>query len=283
MALFQGDPPFTDRIKYHLDLRNWVTPNIEATTFGEAYKKARGSGLSKFNWNYGRYDTKYAGTPAEQMRETGITDDLIRSSGGGGLYNFRRSAAKNIEPLHGWRSLGTSLISAFTNRSEHDVRKMIDPGYKKESTDYQKWEKDALRLSFGFPQRHDTFKVSEYRPTRGKNIADTSSVYYALNNPENRQQIFDEIFSSINFTKINPENWKKKISKEQVGTLMNLGRITVDEEEDEKGRYLSMYDIQDYNPFGTKMNWPAKGFEIYDRAYFEEKGHQYYPIKSSKQ
>ena len=68
--------PDWDEIKAGLNPKNWgVKDYTDKGEFGEAYSSARQAGEKEFMWNGKRFNTDYKGTPAQQLKETGITND----------------------------------------------------------------------------------------------------------------------------------------------------------------------------------------------------------------
>ena len=46
--------------------------------FNTSYSLAKKSGEKEFMWNNKRYSTNYNGTPQQQLKETGITDNQLQ-------------------------------------------------------------------------------------------------------------------------------------------------------------------------------------------------------------
>ena len=74
--------PDFDEIISTLNPKNWgVTDYTDKGDFNTAYATARKAGEKEFLFNGKRYNTKYDGTPQQQLRETGITDSRLGIQG----------------------------------------------------------------------------------------------------------------------------------------------------------------------------------------------------------
>lgn len=106
---------------------------------------------------------------------------------------------------------------------------------------------DAYNLYMGHPQKYNTFKISNYKPSKSIN----NSIYYSIPNNELEEQVL----------RIKLKEGKRVINDDGAGVM---GHYTVSEGEDEKGKYRSYYDKWDIAPidFGKPM-------EIYDRIYYD--------------
>tara|TARA_R110002012_G_scaffold261340_2_gene443228 strand:+ start:8268 stop:10679 length:2412 start_codon:yes stop_codon:yes gene_type:complete len=181
--------------------------------------------------------------------------------------------------------------------------------------------RDLMRLSMGLKQEHNTIPKSKYKPTKSKN-KDTE--YYTSPNTDRSignllKWYFDEKDTSNTITSelhgssfaeddqvINPKDFitwmqkrdrggernKKLIGTNRIHMGSDLGEFIIDGGKDEKGHYISYYDLWDVNPFGdvATQNYNSKdyglpegvadklqrltgttGVEIYNRIYYNPK------------
>ena len=246
----------------------------------------------------------------EQMEEYGITDELRKSY----VKDKSEKAYNNITP-QGYGDIKTNLdrYRRFKGNLGRDPEALWYDGPKDDKTYYTiPNREDAFRLYLGMPQTNNSFSVSDYRPGDSE---DKSMVYLKptyFQNPEIRQELLDNYFDK------ETNKGKRKIGNERGlsrgewkgdGTPFPdadnaLGDFTFDMGEDEKGSYISIYDIWDLNPFnstgeGSSLNRTGKAllnlfnkksgkkatsesevselfgagkpFEIYERIYFDPK------------
>jgi len=246
----------------------------------------------------------------EQMEEYGITDELRKSY----VKDKSEKAYNNITP-QGYGDIKTNLdrYRRFKGNLGRDPEALWYDGPKDDKTHYTiPNREDAFRLYLGMPQINNSFSVSDYRPGDSE---DKSMVYLKptyFQNPEIRQELLDNYFDK------ETNKGKRKIGNERGlsrgewkgdGTPFPdadnaLGDFTFDMGEDEKGSYISIYDIWDLNPFnstgeGSSLNRTGKAllnlfnkksgkkatsesevselfgagkpFEIYERIYFDPK------------
>jgi hypothetical protein len=75
-----GKGGWLDDISSTLNPYNWrVTDYTKSGTRGQAFAAARKAGEKEFMWNGERFNTNYAGTPEQQLKETGIIDDVNKN------------------------------------------------------------------------------------------------------------------------------------------------------------------------------------------------------------
>jgi len=163
---------------------------------------------------------------------------------------------------------------------------------------------DAFRLYLGMPQKENSFGVSDYKPTNSKN---PNQVYFRPNywSDSMKQQILNDY---LKFKEINdfqnslnnsdkPENkfifnektnvfpWKLDSLKKANVPWDNpetakwvqdnpLGDFTVNSSEDSLGKYMSIYDKWDLNPFiGGEGASSNKANNLALIAYMKMRGH----------
>lgn len=286
-----------DGIKMGVNPKNvFVTKDFnKEKDFDTAYTKARNKGEKQFMWNNKRYSTNMEGTPQEQLQWSGITDERLMGSN-----ILRERIARNVSP-HGYGHTKSAIKSILTDTPEipipdKDLKGKLFPSDSLQAIQKEKWmddnpwttegwiprevgerpaHQDALNLTMGLPQKYNSFSVSSYKPTISKN---KNITYYSLNE--------DKIQNNILQNALN-QDLKENESK-QVHSIDNpnqteqegaLGTYTISRGKDDRGDYISYYDINDYSPF--KEYEPGKGkggmvspfgkpFEIYDRLYFKQ-------------
>ena len=246
----------------------------------------------------------------EQMEEYGITDELRKSY----VKDKSEKAYNNITP-QGYGDIKTNLdrYRRFKGNLGRDPEALWYDGPKDDKTYYTiPNREDAFRLYLGMPQTNNSFSVSDYRPGDSE---DKSMVYLKptyFQNPEIRQELLDNYFdkeTNKGKRKIGNERGLSRGEWQGDGTPFPdadnaLGDFTFDMGEDEKGSYISIYDIWDLNPFnstgeGSSLNRTGKAllnlfnkksgkkatsesevselfgagkpFEIYERIYFDPK------------
>lgn len=283
---------------------NWgLNDYSNVGNFDKAYSKARANSEKEFIWNNKRFNTDMAGTPAQQLQWSGITNDRLGIQG-----DLERRAYNTVKPSI-YDSEGTaSNINNFikgNNRFENitdKVTPLIDSLlaesnkpvelYNKEKADAIRkqldelmnrnfrgeddpYSEDAWRIYLGKPQTKNTFGISNYIPSIGK---ETNINYYSL-----PKSFKEELFNLYNNKKIkegvNSEFAFENVLGENASRARVLGNFTVNKGKDDKGEYISYYDKYDLNPdlpivgefFGGLDNFVGKPFEIYDRIYIDPK------------
>lgn len=120
---------------------------------------------------------------------------------------------------------------------------------------------DAWRFYLGIPQKHSTFRISDYRPAKSKE----KKYYYALS-----KKLEAKIFESFLLYHENINIGESEIDTDPY----IMGNYTLSMSRDEKGHYISYYDIWDLHPLGKRLELSkilraGKPFEIYGRIYFD--------------
>jgi len=270
----------------NLNPKNWRVRDLSNfKTRGEAFNAARNDGEKEFMYKGARYNTNYAGTSEQQLKETGLTNEQLQNRS-----PLNKNLTKNLFPF-GYNNITSRLINAGIKNNKETLRNIYDNKgvITKETNKYDynfnihnnftEWMKDpktfkqinnrldALNLYSGIPQKNNTFKISDYRPSTAKN---KNANYYSFNN--NNDVIADRIVSYANSTL---DKWAG--TDIPVGTeylLLDglddkavMGTYKVSAGKDKKGNYLSYYDIWDLSPANF-----GKPFEIYDRVYTKDYG-----------
>ena len=254
----------------------------------------------------------------EQMEKDGITDELKK----GYVEGKSEKAYNNIIP-QGYGNIETNLdrYRRLAQNIGRDPDGLWYDGPKDNKNLYTiPNREDAFRLYLGMPQVNNSFGVSDYRPGDSE---DKSMVYLKpnyFNEDPIRQALVDQYFKELDVDE--DENLKELVDKKTIGNERglprgkyqgdgtawpeadnSLGDFTFDMGEDEKGTYISIYDIWDLNPFqqgeGSSVNKSAekllswfntqsdkkatsesevsalfgagKPFEVYERIYIDPK------------
>lgn len=134
---------------------------------------------------------------------------------------------------------------------------------------------DLFKMMLGQNQVHNSIKESEYKPTKG----DPNDTYYSSKATEKF------IRDNINNGTLNDILGVGYHSN--YGEINVLGNYTIDQGEDEKGKYISYYDRWDLNPISNGKKGPAyyaeeaakavlglQGPEVYGRVYYNRGGYR---------
>lgn len=186
--------------------------------------------------------------PSSTISKPLNTLPVLNSSGN--KPNFiKKRLLENILPFRYDNAKERILATIFTDKKNQD--NILNAMSKEPLRD------DAWRMYLGYPQKHNTFSLSKYKPTKNKN---QNSTYYRYNMP-----IHDllKIFMTDNN---DPIGYNELAEDHDV-----MGHYTVDIGNDDKGNYLSIYDKWDF-PFSEYIpdGIVGKPFEIYDRIYENE-------------
>lgn len=171
------------------------------------------------------------------------------------------------------RSVAMEILKAYLTGQDVSPR---NPSSLSPMGELGKEANDAWALYLGLPQRHRTWRVSNYTPS---NSSDQNTIYYApVNSP----------LTTSTSNSIKPED-KIKAVLEAISTgkgsgsgglfvhngrsfdeRFNLGRFQWTKGRDKRGPYIAYYDIWDLaaNPFEGVIGKP---FEVYDRIYYDPK------------
>ena len=247
----------------YLNPKNWGVADYTNTgNFDSAYSAARKAGEKEFMFNNKRYNTKYAGTPKEQLKQTGITDDQIQGTG-----FIKDRLYKNLKPV-GYENPGRRVYDAVVKNKKDDQRDLASYG-----------RLDAFNLYMGVPQTHNTFEVSDYKPSISKGNDDNTIYYKKSDNAEEylEDQLGKKSYSDYMLEFIGDDG--KLIDKTKKSRYDEIaGNYTINLGKDDKGNYISYYDKWDLNPYELKNPITGKEittdigkpFEIYDRIYYQD-------------
>jgi len=211
----------------------------KAKTQDEAYKMARSTGAKTFIWNGKHFNTDYKGNPnktlvqqkQEELDTYGITNEQTQNKN---LITERLH--NNLTPF-GYEDAIKRVISTVILN-------------KKENTSSSNKRNDAFSMLLGYPQKYNSFKISNYKPKNGKD-----DYYYALKEfavdindlDKNKWNSYEELKNKIYDSKIESDKlyneykksktrteaeadslWNEAIRKEHYSYLesMNLPKLT---------------------------------------------------------
>jgi hypothetical protein len=246
-------------------------------------------------WNNQRFNTKYDGTPQQQLKETGILDNRLGVQG-----KLENRAYNTVKPsVYDDNAIGQNIKNFVNNRDRFDtsessdlVKQLVEADKNNDYTRVKKilkklnsynsnysglddpYSEDAWRIYLGKPQSENTFNVSNYRPSKSK---DVNMNYYSL--PEAFKEELFNLYNSKQIKEgVNSEFSFENIFGENSSRARVLGNFIVDKGKDERGEYISYYDKYDLSPTLPVVGkievskYIGKPFEIYDRIYIKDYG-----------
>ncbi len=305
-----GQPPCPEKESYGIkefaedayqawfNPKNWgVTDYTNEKDFNSAYTSARRNGEKEFMYRNRRYSSNYNGTPEQQLKETGITDERLglQSKIGNRAYN-------TIKPsiYHTDKDVKTHINNFIAGRSRFDndeyekiskelkkVNEEEPDNIKKLKNLYEKlnnynndfmgfddpYSEDGWNIYLGRPQINNTFSISKYQPSKAK---DKNIQYYSLPNTF-KEELLKRYNQGYVKEGVNDEIIFDHVFGEGASQGRVLGQFTVSKGKDDKGEYISYYDKYDLSPNipiigNTKLDKiVGKPFEIYDRIYLNNK------------
>ncbi len=271
----QGQAPkqkttdFSKSLKAGLNPYNWgVTDYTKSGTKGQAFNAARKAGEKEFMWNNERFSTIIKNLPGETIKKRDDFSGNILS----GLAN-EASASSSI--------FGQDLVEVARENVSgvgggFDRKKLYGKLY------------DSYNYYFGQPLESNILTKSKHRPSDAKN---NTNNYIAINDEKFIEQVLDianesdirlnETIPVSGYMSDYQSNYGGSLTKEEKNERINkrgyvnsIGHFRIGKGKDEKGEYISYYDIFDIGQgsnntptFGT-----AKPFEIYDRIYAKDYG-----------
>jgi hypothetical protein len=256
--------------EFGLNPKNWGVEDLSnLKTKGEAFNTARNKGEKAFIYKGTRYNTNYAGTPQQQLKETGLTNEQLQNRS-----TLNKNLANNLFPYGYDNAISRVWSAGIMNKKEEDRKSYEEGIYDMPELRQQEERKyDALNLYSGIPQKNNTFGISKYIPTDSK---DKNKTYYNFNN-RNREQIEEKLINDTYYIdKTKKEDIKvgiKKFDGDDIIGMGTMGVYKVSTGKDKRGKYISYYDKWDLNPLGLSIAGKelptnfGKPFEIYDRVY----------------
>lgn len=132
---------------------------------------------------------------------------------------------------------------------------------------------DAWRLYLGLPQIYNTFGISDYRPSKRKN---EEMYYFKLNGQFQGLTHYDplEIKAIVHALDRSDQNRKdvgRWSSLPSYGDASIMGTYQINAGEDERGHYISYWDLWNLDVGIEANGFLGKPFEIYDRLYYDPK------------
>ena len=203
--------------------------------FSDAFAKAKNEGVREFKWK----DKKYI-TVIKNIEDTPIQqrDDFI----GNGMSEFGLAWAE----LEANMSLDDDL-----NQAEHPYDKLFD----------------LYRYYFGQPLEHNILSVSSVGP---ENAKDKKARYISINDEDFIRDVlkeYNELKKPLKIGESARVSGYRKFMIPKNNTTSAIGNFTIGRGIDEKGEYVSYYDIFDRNEGEAEQVFGAKGYEIYGRIY----------------
>tara|TARA_R110000744_G_scaffold7349_9_gene25459 strand:- start:14089 stop:19881 length:5793 start_codon:yes stop_codon:yes gene_type:complete len=230
---------------------------------------------------------KYGGSLPKAQEGTGFLDFLTNP--------IRKRLAENLYPVHysgpaphltdpdfweGNQSPEQKVLEAIKgNKENYLLQQHQDRRKYADQTMYHHAlieRTDLLHLLMGQDQKHNSMSVSEYRPTKAK---DKNITYYKSKVTEDYLR---DLLNNVDYDNIHAKGDKDYGERyNNQNTSSSLATFQIDKGEDEKGKYISYYDIWDLDPFKkeTFMSKVAdKGQsllgvtppEIYGRIYIDD-------------
>lgn len=299
--------PDWDKIKSYLNPKNWGVPDYtDKGTRGQAFAAARKAGEKEFMWNNKRFSTEQLGERRDFPLNKERAERLYKTIAPGSYPSYRpfqkisnvifnKERMSDLDEITEIRnSLNNLIRSDMYKTYEKEIkdswnkyygedritsRNIINNKYKKLLTDKNKYldrlneisegygihDEDMWRFYLGLPQIDNTVVKSKYIPTNSK---DKNITYYTLKELQTPSSInnhyrYKEDILAISFMD------EQKFPK-QINAVSGLANITVDKGKDERGDYISFYDIYDFDiPFEDRF---GRKYEIYDRVYYKDYG-----------
>jgi len=242
--------------------------------------------LPQYVWNYytPQEQMKYFGTTKENnvsnIKGITIFNDLLKNKTAYG--NFASGDADVAVNNKDYFTLTNLYKSGKINRKEY-----LDSLYSKavNTADGSKFvhkggsnppvrplninsSQDALNIFLGKPQKYDSFSISNYKPSKSKT---PNAYYYKLNREEDLE---NELFNTSKNVLTGEDNFlnSKEIERLVKGSHLgeaSLRNFKLSKGKDERGDYVSYYDINDY---GNILDIAGRPFEIYNRIYYKDYG-----------
>lgn len=174
--------------------------------------------------------------------------------GKAGLNFAKGQLAKNLNPYEYERTVysDNGRESREQGPGERVLRALVSKEDQQGSWSGQatKERKDLLGMMLGRQQEYNSIPVSEYRPSSSK---DEEAVYYR--SPTSEETIKEKLKDPEFLKSFKPDSkgtmsLQDYFSDTERGTGSNvLGRYTLNQGEDEKGKYVSYYDKWDLEPY----------------------------------
>lgn len=203
--------------------------------------------------------------PVDQARFELVHNGITREQRQTYKPIIAETLARGVDPMQGYKTETQHFWRDIVKGRNVEFWSRVG-----EKTDH---EEDAWRMYLGMPQQHDTFGISQHRPTKAR---ESTPYYYTLNgfldNPlglvagefstiETPQEAIRSIVSQIDI------GGGRFVDNQRAGEPM--GHFTWTRGADEKGSYISYYDKWNLDIPMEQDGFIGKPFEIYDRLYYD--------------
>lgn len=275
----------TDDVKFYetLNYKNWGLKDYsDYTTRGSAFRNARTNGEKEFIYKGTRYNTNYAGTPEQQLKETGLTNEQIQDRS-----KLNKNLGENLLPVSyenlplryvlsgklGVKESNRQFIDNLLNdKMTVEDKKQLNELSKTSGLNADELKRryanrmDAYNLYLGIPQNNNTLEVSDQIPSKS---AEKNKTYYKYND-EAKSKLSKELIDWVNNT-----SDKKGILTDVKQFVM--GDYTASKGKDKRGEYVSYFDNWNLDPLDSQVKSLdfGKPFEMYDRIYTRKQGDKY--------
>ena len=209
--------------------------------------------------------TRLGGVSSPLKQDAESEQSLLASATEG----VRKNLAENLNPYSYEDPLGRIYRAGIKGKKSRS-REFTDKEAKS-NFGLDKERVDLLQIVMGQPQKHNTVTKSKYKPTESK---DSNAEYYSSKFTEKEIKSdlskvlkaaraeageggkvnIEQVISSI----VTPTESEKKLYGTETNVSETLGQFKIDKGVDEKGHYISYYDIWNLNPI------PETGVESID-------------------
>ena len=226
--------------------------------------------------------------PTQKLINFGFKS-LLGPIGTAGVNYVKNKIVKNIQP-YSYNNPLTRIKNAVLYPSKWDnIARENDVSADSESGgNTNKERRDLLSMMMLDKQQHNSVPISKYKPTNSKN---KNSVYYSSPTTESsiksriKEQGIENVLSEFKPNEKGVPTWQGYGEAYGLDNAPKnvLGTYTMNQGEDEEGKYLSYYDKWDLNPFedknkildamatGAQYAAGIKPAEVYGRVYYEPK------------
>jgi hypothetical protein len=279
-----NEQPTPKLSQWAINPKNWGVEDLSnLKTRGEAFNTARNKGEKAFIYKGTRYNTNYAGTTEQQLKETGLTNEQLQNRS-----FLNKNLANNLYPFAYQNAIGRAWSTGVMNKKE-ESRKYHEEGKYDipEMIEIKNRRLDALNLYSGIPQKNNTFGISKYIPSDSK---DKNKTYYNFNNRD-KEHLEEKLIHDAYYNDYERDKETKRLVSKQdikigtqeykvdnLGGMGTMGNYKISTGKDKRGKYISYYDKWDLNPLELSIAGKelptnfGKPFEIYDRVYVNNYG-----------
>ena len=271
---------YLSAIKRYLNPKNWGVDEYGNEDFSSAFNAAKRAGEKEFIFRNKRYTTESTMTPQQELEVYGIP--YAQATHNNALRDRVQRSIYPFEDAYGYKGyvdISDGLISTPLDpyiRAAGDLvmgeKSAIPEGYVPTSIQFGRGElsQDIFDLYLGKPRStgDPRLSISSYKPTNADN---PDNLYYSLAN----DMLFDD---KSRFTYGDDEfsNLEGFIASDHTlgyGQDYTLGRYTINKGQDDKGSYISYYDVWDLAPGGGKGDGSlgiGNPLEFYGRQYYTQ-------------